>query len=198
MEDSWSTEGTPGPKSNVNVAGARTEDKDGKTVLEFVKVKVAEIGTSECSRLLSRKPFWRELAALLAACSLQGVTENGFADPPGLFRGLELLGEPRRSQIALGVLGLAALRAIGPAELKWRNPGPGLEEQLSALDDELAAIKRLRETSQRRRALRRLLFEWHPDKNSHRHELAKAAFQHIQVQKADILEGHAKKKPQPD
>ena len=198
MEDSWSTEGTPGPKSNVNVAGARTEDKDGKTVLEFVKVKVAEIGTSECSRLLSRKPCWRELAALLAACSLQGVTENGFADPPGLFRALELLGEPRRSQIALGVLGLAALRAIGPAELKWRNPGPGLEEQLSALDDELAAIKRLRETSQRRRALRRLLFEWHPDKNSHRHELAKAAFQHIQVQKADILEGHAKKKPQPD
>ena len=162
------------------------KDKDGKSVLD--EVSCVELGTDESTRLLAQKPFLRELVALLAACSLQGVTEQGFADPAGLFRGLELLGEPKRSQIALGILGLAALRPIGPAELKWRNPGPGLEEQLAALDDELAAIKRLKETSQRRRALRRMLFEWHPDKNSHRHELAKAAFQHIQMQKADILE----------
>ncbi|CAE7561770.1 Pol [Symbiodinium natans] len=164
----------------------RARDKDGKSVLD--EVSCVELGTDESTRLLAQKPFLRELVALLAACSLQGVTEQGFADPAGLFRGLELLGEPKRSQIALGILGLAALRPIGPAELKWRNPGPGLEEQLAALDDELAAIKRLKETSQRRRALRRMLFEWHPDKNSHRHELAKAAFQHIQMQKADILE----------
>ena len=176
-----------------------SEDKAGKTSLDMGNISVADLRKDESARLLGRKPYWRELVALLAACSLQGVSEDGFADPAGLFRALELLGEPKRSRIALGVLGLAALRAIGRAELKWRNPGPGLEEQLAALDDELAAVKRLKETSQRRRALRRLLFEWHPDKNSHRHELAKAAFQHIQVQKADILEkGRAQRHSQTD
>ena len=173
---------------------ARTKDKAGKAALDLARSSKADLDSVESTTSLARKPFLRELTALLAACSLQGVTEDGFADLAGLFRALEYLGEPLRSQIALGVLGLAALRPIGPAEMQWRNPGPGLEEQLAALDDELAAVKRLKETSQRRRALRRLLFEWHPDKNAHRHELAKAAFQHIQMQKAAILEkGQVKK-----
>eukprot|EP00439_Symbiodinium_sp_Y106_P023866 s2052_g2.t3 len=172
----------------------RAQDKAGKAALDLARSSKADLDSVESTTSLARKPFLRELTALLAACSLQGVTEDGFADLAGLFRALEYLGEPLRSQIALGVLGLAALRPIGPAEMQWRNPGPGLEEQLAALDDELAAVKRLKETSQRRRALRRLLFEWHPDKNAHRHELAKAAFQHIQMQKAAILEkGQVKK-----
>lgn len=112
---------------------------------------------------------------------------------PRLFRSLELLGDPLRSQVAVNLLGLQPLRALGAAELAWRNPSLGLQQQLVQIDEQLAQIK-LMKPAKRKAALRRLLFEWHPDKNRHRHGLATEAFQHLQVQKAEIFGKNAEEK----
>ncbi|CAJ1388577.1 unnamed protein product [Effrenium voratum] len=145
----------------------RARDKKGATALDV------------CKRLAQQKaPFGPQLVALLRAVALEDFEQRA------LFRALGRL--EKRSQVALHLLGLRPLRPVAAAEVAWRSPGPDLEEQLRRLDEELQALQGLAAAA-RRRGLRRLLFEWHPDKNSHRYELAQTMFQHLQHRKAELL-----------
>lgn len=84
------------------------------------------------------------------------------------------------------ILGLCTLRPVGPAELSWRSPLPDEEKVLQGLGEELRALEMV-PRQERRAQLRRLLLEWHPDKNAHRLSLATAAFQFLQANKALAL-----------
>ncbi|CAK9051752.1 Sacsin (DnaJ homolog subfamily C member 29) (DNAJC29) [Durusdinium trenchii] len=150
----------------------RARDKDGTTALAL------------CRRLVPKKAP-PELLALLRVAALDDCGARA-CPMPVLFRALELMGEPLRSKVSVNLFGLKPLRAVSDAELAWRTPSLGLKEQLEELDAELAQIQRMKPTA-RRKAIRRLLFEWHPDKNQHRHELATEAFQYLQVRKAELL-----------
>lgn len=162
----------------------RACDREGNTVLSLCN-RLARRKAEDCAPLLF---------TLLGAIALENGEPSSVAtSTPRLFRSLELLGDPLRSQVAVNLLGLQPLRALGAAELAWRNPSLGLQQQLVQIDEQLAQIK-LMKPAKRKAALRRLLFEWHPDKNRHRHGLATEAFQHLQVQKAEIFGKNAEEK----
>jgi len=96
-----------------------------------------------------------------------------------------MTGEPARSQLAR-IFNLGGLRVLGEAETLWRNPPPGHDEIITEVEEEVRTLEALPE-EQRKRAMKRLLMEWHPDKNPDRLDLATTVFQYLQTRKKDII-----------
>lgn len=82
--------------------------------------------------------------------------------------------------------GVDALRIVGEAELAWRNPPPDGESVIAQVAEELRAAESLPE-AERKRAVKRLLLEWHPDKNAHRLALSTMVFQYLQAHKGGVI-----------
>lgn len=123
-----------------------------------------------------------ELLAILKAAMLDF---SWMDDPSVIYRALEFLGEPKRSQFAR-LFDVHGIRAIGPAEYLWRCPPPDESIVLAKVAEELKAFEQLPEM-ERKKALKRLLLEWHPDKNADRLSLATTVFQFLQAQKGSVI-----------
>jgi len=123
-----------------------------------------------------------ELHALMESAALS-VTKPGHT--AALHTALEVLGEPRRSRLAR-ILDFSALRPFGEAELSWRNPPPDEETILAQIDEELRAVEQLSEV-ERKKAMKKLLLAWHPDKNADRLSLATTVFQYVQAHKFKVI-----------
>jgi len=186
-------------------ADANTWDKDGWTPLHrlchlercgmetSVAVKIACLlllahGDPQChdkkqrtvlkaARLGQSSP---ELKALMHASAADEHVNSS-----ALYRALEMTGEPARSQLAR-IFNLGGLRVLGEAETLWRNPPPGHDEIITEVEEEVRTLEALPE-EQRKRAMKRLLMEWHPDKNPDRLDLATTVFQYLQTRKKDII-----------
>jgi len=124
-----------------------------------------------------------ELKALMQAAAMDASRE---VDASALYRALELLDDPRRRSTLARLLALGGLRALGEAEFAWRNPEPGGEEVIGKVAEELKALEQLSEV-ERKKAMKRLLLEWHPDKNAHRLSLATTVFQYLQSHKGGVF-----------
>lgn len=126
----------------------------------------------------------RELRALLEAAALISDSATP-CHTDALHSALEIIGEPKRSNLAR-ILDFGALHAVGEAELAWRNPPPDGETILAEIDEELRMVERLPEV-ERKKAMKRLLLEWHPDKNAKRLSLATTVFQYLQAHKGAVI-----------
>lgn len=122
-----------------------------------------------------------EVCALLRAAA--AVTVEDGTDTQALHRALDLVGEPGRSSLHR-VLCVHALRHVGEGEVRWRQP-----DTESIIDEVETMLRRLeREPEEvRKQELKRVLLEWHPDKNSHRSDLATVVFQYIQANKDRVI-----------
>mmetsp|Transcript_70680 Transcript_70680/g.218565 ORF Transcript_70680/g.218565 Transcript_70680/m.218565 type:complete len:157 (-) Transcript_70680:41-511(-) len=121
-----------------------------------------------------------EVRALLGAAALEESVDRS-----ALFNALEML-DKRQCSLLARVLDVGGLRAMSEAELTWRHPPPDSEAYISELEDVIVGLERLPE-AQRKKEMKRLLLEWHPDKNAHRLDLATTVFQFLQAQKDRVV-----------
>merc|ERR1712060_824937 len=102
-----------------------------------------------------------------------------------LYNGLGMVEEPQRSLLAR-ILGANAVRVMGKAEAVWRNPPPDSEAFIDELEDTIQSLERLPE-DQRKKEMKKLLLQWHPDKNRNRYDLATTVFQFLQANKDRVI-----------
>lgn len=131
-----------------------------------------------------------ELRALLRAAAVTDGEDDagdsrGVESSAVLHRALEMLEAPDRARLSL-VLGVKTLRVVGQAESLWRHPPPDGEAFIAALEEVMLGLERL-PGPQRKREMKRLLLEWHPDKNPDRRDLATTVFQYLQAQKDRVI-----------
>jgi len=149
-------------------------DRSGETALHNLAALRRATPPGDVAVCLDR------LEAMLSCAVLSDAV-----DSLALYSALEQLGEPLRSRLSL-VLALGGLRAVGEAELCWRNPPPDSETILAEVEEQLKAFEQLPEI-QRKQALKKLLLAWHPDKNAHRLELSTTVFQFVQTKKSVVV-----------
>eukprot|EP00930_Biecheleria_cincta_P021619 TRINITY_DN15975_c0_g2_i2.p1 TRINITY_DN15975_c0_g2~~TRINITY_DN15975_c0_g2_i2.p1 ORF type:complete len:407 (-),score=57.36 TRINITY_DN15975_c0_g2_i2:317-1537(-) len=121
-----------------------------------------------------------------AVVALLGAASMLLPEPSeALHNALELVGEPQRSKLAC-MLAVEMIRPLGEAEKAWRNPRPDSEAFIADVEETLLHLERQPEEL-RKKEMKRLLLEWHPDKNSERHELATSVFQYLQANKGRVV-----------
>jgi len=106
-------------------------------------------------------------------------------NPSALYSALEYVREPGRSRLAR-ILGVGGIRPLGEAEHRWRNPAPDSEAFIAEVEELLLQLERQPE-ERRKREMKRLLLEWHPDKNADRYDLATTVFQYLQANKDRVV-----------
>lgn len=189
----------------IAYADPNTWDEDGIRPLHVVghlekkehpTAKVVQIASSlllahgdpRCRnrKQISAFEYAKSNGASPALIALLGAASMLLPEPSeALHTALELVGEPQRSNLAR-ILAVDMIRPLGEAEQAWRNPRPDSEAFIAEVEETLLQLERQPEEA-RKREMKRLLLEWHPDKNGDRHELATSVFQYLQANKGRVV-----------
>mmetsp|Transcript_76829 Transcript_76829/g.185904 ORF Transcript_76829/g.185904 Transcript_76829/m.185904 type:complete len:633 (+) Transcript_76829:2-1900(+) len=167
-------------KFRVNVRTERIVRMIGHLLLAHADPNCHDVAGVTALEHARRSEASPEVRALLGAAALEESVDRG-----ALFNALEML-DRRQSSLLARVLDVGGLRAMGEAELVWRHPPPDSEAYIAELEDVIVGLVRLPE-QQRKKEMKRLLLEWHPDKNAHRLDLATTVFQFLQAQKDRVV-----------